>query len=266
MGILTKSTVVRGGAVPFYISKSEILNLPEVQASLYFADTDNWNIITFSFISTLGRQKKILTFKASETVPTTDFVASSSVRGTFKLVLFTIHDFDGGSLTIQRASLGVSTEFDVELPVIPSALFSRDFAGSPTLVANETLGGSGGPYGISALGVQLGGSGNGYNFYYRSVPAGFSSGILNYKVIVNYEITSLASEAWFFEFYLGSAKIRVSAFGDPRFAIGVHTEEFLLSGDASLNATFNGANSLIFVADVLRSQTIYIKSFSVELA
>lgn len=133
MPILTKSAVVKNVPTPFTLTKSLLAALPLVSSDPYFSVQLNWNKIVLVYKSSIGEQKSIVIFEASQEVPSGDFFISSKARDFFNVERIDIYDFDNDRISIPRSALN-AIEFDIDMtPVSVTALYSRNFS-SPNTV------------------------------------------------------------------------------------------------------------------------------------
>jgi len=161
MPILTKPSLVKGTPGLVTLSRADIIAHPKVAASNHFKVDTNWSHLTAIFVSTVSNQTKVLTFKASIPSLSAEFRSTAAVDSSFKLVALSIHDLDGGTLTLKRTDLGaseavVAAAFDLSFtPPGPSFLLNRDFNSPNTFLSNETpINGAsiaGGAKGVDAL-------------------------------------------------------------------------------------------------------------------
>jgi|LakMenEpi03Aug12_release.lakeMendotaPanAssembly.Ray.scaffolds.fasta_scaffold747180_2 hypothetical protein len=115
MSIITKpSSIQKGVPASFSLSKSALAAHPEVVADDYFLDMENWSEVMVVYKSSVGKQYESVEFNATLSNPTASFLVSTHAKDVFEVQLINIIDFDGGILTIYRASLTTS-EFDVNL-------------------------------------------------------------------------------------------------------------------------------------------------------
>ena len=114
MPILTKPAVVKNVPTPFTLTKSLLAALPLVSSDPYFSVQLNWNKIVLVYKSSIGEQKSIVIFEASQEVPSGDFFISSKARNFFNVERIDIYDFDNDRISIPRSALN-AIEFDIDM-------------------------------------------------------------------------------------------------------------------------------------------------------
>jgi hypothetical protein len=114
MPIISKGAITKGTQGLVTLNKSELLNHAAVLANVYFADSANWGVVSISYVSSIGNQKKTLLFNAADPSPTAYFKSTIGARASFIVHGLTIHDKDGGELFIPNASL-VEADFNITL-------------------------------------------------------------------------------------------------------------------------------------------------------
>jgi hypothetical protein len=112
MAIITKSTVAKGQANEFDLSKSDLALVSKVVNDSYFSDQANWSKVVLQYESAEGKQQEVVTFDATQTAPKGTFEVSEKARDSWEIKSILIMDFDGGYLKINRGELTVE-EFDI---------------------------------------------------------------------------------------------------------------------------------------------------------
>lgn len=137
MAIITKpSQIDKNEPAVFELSKSELIALPEVAGDSYFSVMSNWSRVVLFYSSSVGNQKAILNFDASQATPTSNFLVSETARDEFEIQKIVIQDADGGFLTVPRSALEVN-DFDVTLaPEQAVLLIDLNNSSSMTTVQN----------------------------------------------------------------------------------------------------------------------------------
>jgi hypothetical protein len=105
---------VKGTPTQVNLDKAAISALGSISADAYWSDAANVQRVVAHYASTTGNQRLILTFNYSQLEPSADLTFSLSARSSFVLDMLTLVDFDGGTLTLDRASL------EAEIPAIAS--------------------------------------------------------------------------------------------------------------------------------------------------
>lgn len=117
MAIITKSTVAKGQANEFDLSKSDLAAVSKVVNDSYFSDQANWSKVILQYESVEGEQQEVVVFDASEASPKGSFEVSEKARDSWEIKSILIMDFDGGYLKINRGELTVE-EFDISLATL----------------------------------------------------------------------------------------------------------------------------------------------------
>lgn len=135
MSIITAgSAFTKGAEVLVTLVKSELLLVSQVSSDSYYSDSSNWKQVAIHYKSTVGNQREIMFFDATQSTPTAKFSVSLKSRNSFAVQKIVIKDFDNGSLEIPRAALNV-VDFDVNL-LPPLVLYNtRLFSSSYSLPA-----------------------------------------------------------------------------------------------------------------------------------
>ena len=124
MSIITAgSAFTKGAEVLVTLVKSELLLVSQVSSDSYYSDSSNWKQVAIHYKSTVGNQREIMFFDATQSTPTAKFSVSLKSRNSFAVQKIVIKDFDNGSLEIPRAALNV-VDFDVSFQSVSSVLSS----------------------------------------------------------------------------------------------------------------------------------------------
>lgn len=117
MAIVTYQTApAKDASTTVSLNKTELSQLSVVAADLIFSDTANWRKVEISYGSSVGNQRKILTFDAEQASPTAQLVISDKARDEFEVKKITIIDFDSGYIVVSRADIPTaSADFDFSL-------------------------------------------------------------------------------------------------------------------------------------------------------
>jgi hypothetical protein len=123
MAIITKPVggIFKGTPAEIILNKSELALLPIVSSDDYFSVTSNWKKVILSYISSTGKQKEIVEFDATESIPTGIFDVSLKARNIFEIQVVKIVDFDGDIFIVPRDQL-ITSDFDVFFINPPSSL------------------------------------------------------------------------------------------------------------------------------------------------
>lgn len=114
MPILTKNEIpTKGQKAEFQLDKAALVELPSVSGDSYFSDTSNWKHVELVYVSSIGRQRKIVKFDATQSSPVSDFFASVKAQNNFQIQYIMINDFDGGEFRVNRSEL-ITAEFDID--------------------------------------------------------------------------------------------------------------------------------------------------------
>jgi hypothetical protein len=116
MAIITKPIegIIKGVPAVITLNKVELANLPIVSSDSYFCIMSNWNKIVVSYKNPEKRQYEILSFDATQEVPSTTFEVTDKAFDLFEIQNIQIIDFDGGILKISRSLLNTA-ELDVQV-------------------------------------------------------------------------------------------------------------------------------------------------------
>jgi hypothetical protein len=115
MAILTKSTVTKGQANEFDLSKPDLAAVSKVVNDSYFTDQTNWSKVIVEYKSAEGNQHEMVIFDASQESPKGNFEISEKAKDVWEVQSVKIMDFDGGYLKLNRGDLTVE-DFDVDQP------------------------------------------------------------------------------------------------------------------------------------------------------
>lgn len=118
MAIITSvpalNDIVKGSPATFTLSKEQLLLVPSVNGSSYYSDMSNWRAVVLNYISSPLEQPEIVTFDATEAMPTGIFDVSLLAIDDFLLHSISIVDFQDGVFTIPRSDLN-ALDFDVNM-------------------------------------------------------------------------------------------------------------------------------------------------------
>lgn len=134
MSIITKpSSISKNSPAEFILNKTALAAVTSVAADPYYSLSSNWSKVIIQYKSSVGNQKEVLQFDATQSSPTSQFLVSEKARDIFEVQKIVIADFDGGVFLIPRSQLNTA-EFDVDMGAAPvSALITGDFtAGNPS--------------------------------------------------------------------------------------------------------------------------------------
>lgn len=134
MPIITKpASIEKDAPATMSLDKSSLAAVSMVAIDPYFSDSSNWSRVHVYYKSSVGNQKEVLRFDATEANPETVFLVSQKARDGFQVQKILILDFDNGSFEVPRSALNTA-EFDVDMGAAPvSALITADFtAGNPS--------------------------------------------------------------------------------------------------------------------------------------
>lgn len=120
MPIITKPVSIQKNVpASFSLDKSALAAVPSVVADSYFSDSSNWSKVLLFYKSSVGNQKEVIKFDATQPSPTADFLASEKARDIFQIQKIIITDFDNGNFEVPRTQLTVA-DFDVDMSGTPS--------------------------------------------------------------------------------------------------------------------------------------------------
>lgn len=123
MPIITKpATIEKNIAASISLNKAALAAVTSVASDSYFSNSANWAKVHIYYKSSVGNQKEMLRFDATQATPTASFLVSDKARDEFQIQKILILDFDNGSFEVPRSALN-SAEFDVSLAVSPSPSF-----------------------------------------------------------------------------------------------------------------------------------------------
>lgn len=103
--LLNIPQVSKGSPATITLSKAELFSVPKVQNDAYFFDQTNVESVISVWESNPGHQKQILKFHLIESQPQAQFSISAKARSSFELKRIILCDYDGGSLSLDRADL-----------------------------------------------------------------------------------------------------------------------------------------------------------------
>jgi alpha-tubulin suppressor-like RCC1 family protein len=121
MAIISKTSVNKNEVSTFTLNKSELQLVESVVEDTYFADPTNWKRVKVHYKSSLGDQREVVVFDATQATPVGGFLVSEKARDEFLVRKITIEDFDGGYHTVTRDELNPS-DFDVLFGVISGVI------------------------------------------------------------------------------------------------------------------------------------------------
>lgn len=111
----------KNGSVTLTLDKTVLFGLAPLESDLYWGDELNVSRLLVHYVSESSSQRKLLTFYIEDATPTSPLYFSSSADDSFVLSMITLVDYDGGSLTLDRASLLSAipslTSMDIDLAV-----------------------------------------------------------------------------------------------------------------------------------------------------
>jgi hypothetical protein len=205
MPVLTKAaTPIKGTATLFTLDKVALVALGSVAADPYFSDSANWKSVQFNYKSSVGSQRKVVKFNASQNSPTSKFLVSARGRDVFLIQKIVIKDFDGGTFEVQSSEL-TTAEFDVDVTVVPpssSALYTRNFVTLNSQQGYEVISGSSSsPLAFFPSGTEFTCAFGATNTYSNNDIAGFGLPNGTYKLKIY--ITSFSSTEMFRSMTLG---------------------------------------------------------------
>ncbi len=128
MGFLTvpSGEVLKGQSYEMSVDKTALALDPKVSGDAYFSNSANWYRFVVAYESSNDGQIESVVFDASLASPIGAFEMSSTAIGVFKILQFTILDFDGGSLELGRQDLTVADfALDIPLKIAPSQLVTE---------------------------------------------------------------------------------------------------------------------------------------------
>ena len=106
MALLSFSAApAKGDSVSLTLDKATLFGLSPLIADAYWGDEGNVSRLLVHFTSGAGSQRKLLTFYIEDTTPQCSLHFSISADDSFELSMITLVDYDGGSLTLDRAAL-----------------------------------------------------------------------------------------------------------------------------------------------------------------
>lgn len=128
MPVITKiNAPAKGSSVQISLSKTSLAALSVVAADSYYSLSSNWSTIIIEYKSSIGNQKKILYFNASDNLPVANFTVSLRSRDIFQVQSIRINDFDDGFFVINRSSLD-TLEFDIDMSM-PTPTLNTGYEG-----------------------------------------------------------------------------------------------------------------------------------------
>lgn len=111
----------KGDSVTLTLDKTVLFGLAPLASNLYWGDELNVSRLLVHYVSEGSSQRKLLTFFIEDATPASPLYFSSSADDSFVLSMITLVDYDGGSLTLDRASLLSAipslTSMDIDLAV-----------------------------------------------------------------------------------------------------------------------------------------------------
>jgi len=124
MAILTKNeTPAKGQRAEFQLNKADLADLV---TDPYFQVTDNWQSVEMVYKSSIGGQRRVVKFDATQATPIANFFITNKARDIFNIEKIVINDFDGDSIIIYRSALVAAepgTDFDVDATPAPAGSF-----------------------------------------------------------------------------------------------------------------------------------------------
>lgn len=119
MPIITKpATIEKNVSASISLDKSALAAVTSVAADSYFSDSANWSRVHIYYKSSVGNQREMLRFDATQASPSTNFLVSEKARDIFQVEKILILDFDNGSFEVPRSQLTVA-EFDIDTGAVP---------------------------------------------------------------------------------------------------------------------------------------------------
>lgn len=106
-------SVAKGASATITLDKVELFALPKVAADPYFSQPANVQSVKVIYKSTVGRQRRILSFDMSQVTPTAQFKLSAKARNEFMVDGVYLIDFDSGMMKVTGAE--VPTGLNVSL-------------------------------------------------------------------------------------------------------------------------------------------------------
>jgi hypothetical protein len=147
------SAPTKGGSSTVTLDKAELLALPEVAGDAFWSDGDNIKSVDIYFESTVGEQRRRVSFDFTQTIPSAPLELSEKARDNFRIELIALQDFDSDSLLIPRSLFSVSTPSLTALDFVPALPGGADTAG-PTVALFNAVQQSDTVLGIFITGVQ----------------------------------------------------------------------------------------------------------------
>jgi hypothetical protein len=112
-----QTSITKGERYYFYVDKSELVLVDKVANDTYFSNSNVWKYFTLKYQSTNSGQTESILFDATIPSPEGSFIISDKSIGTFKVVEFIIHDFDGGKLILSSGLDLNTSEFALDIPL-----------------------------------------------------------------------------------------------------------------------------------------------------
>ncbi len=142
MGFITvpSTAMNKGEKYYFYVDKAQLALVDKVSNDAYFSSNSVWDKFTLKYKSTNSGQTENIVFNAKIASPEGSFIVSDKSIGTFKLVEFLIHDFDGGVLILEKGLDLDVEEFALNIPlkVAPAELVTAIASQHEVTVADAT--------------------------------------------------------------------------------------------------------------------------------
>ena len=121
MAIITKpSTITKGEVASIELNKSELASVASVAADEYYSDSSNWSKVILNYKSEEINQFHVVTFDATQSSPSSSFLASERAWDVFQILSIDIIDFDNGFFRIDASEL-VASEFEIDMGAIAPA-------------------------------------------------------------------------------------------------------------------------------------------------
>jgi hypothetical protein len=214
MAIITKPALTKGVPATIAINKNDLAAVAKVAASPRFSQQANWKNISIGYLSTTSNQDKTILFNAQVPSPSFELKSSAAVDDNFKLLFITIHDFDNGTLTLNRADLGLTSAINAAFDMYLSPLFNYMNYNQTDTVGGIALNAQGGGSlnsGFSWVGMadsSKGTSGNisvSYEFDSNTVSHGSAFGLDEFIGGAQYSMQIIS----------GQIKANLDGFGSP---------------------------------------------------
>jgi len=204
MALLTIPSITKGVAASVSLNKTDLFALAAVAADAYFSDESNVKRCVVEFNSTIGNQRRVLSFDLSVASPTATFLISERARNDFLLERLVLEDFDGDVLVLERSQLPSGLDIAIGPSTIngtATSLSWRDDLDSNLLAAPFTPAGvtySSNTYsysvagGVMTLSVNMVGSGSsgvahGAGIIEVVLPSGYTHAAANFTSVGSVE-------------------------------------------------------------------------------